>query len=616
MNSQIDSEIDISIATAERLYNQGRPGEALAILHRLPPVHGALRERVLLIVGASFARMKRREEARRAFQELLQLNPDSFEALTWVAVLLRNSQEIDQAIAYAKRAIQLQPDNALGHSSLGSCFLFLRQPTEAIRAFQLAVELAPDAAELEHNLAQAYLMDHQHGEAIQRFRRAILLAPFDSHSYLTLARVYMLYGMAGEALECLESGLIALPDCAELHSSAGAAFAMIRNDEAAERHHRRAVELSNAAEPDYASWLLNQGRFEEAGSHFLNLIQSDRDPAFGYYGLMQTKKLASGDEPFVADMRSVLNRRSLRKASRMYLSYALGRAEEQLNHGGEAMSHFDEANALAFEINHSAHPVDPNSFVEDHARVQALFEQLRTGNSMSDSGASPIFIVGMIRSGTTLLDQIVSSHPDVTSAGELRFWIEEALRLAATPELATPEKLNDLAETYLRYGQLLVGSEVRFTDKMPLNFAYVGVIRAAFPNAKFLHIRRHPVDTCLSIYTTYFGKGALFAYKKSNIVAYFKAYLASMEYWRQNLQPQTMFELDYEDLVTDPDTVIPQVIEFCGLPWSEACLRHHENKSAINTPSRWQARQPMYLSSTERWKRYEPWLGEFTELLA
>lgn len=384
---------------------------------------------------------------------------------------------------------------------------------------------------------------------------------------------------------------------------------MIRNDAAAERHHRRALELSPESRSGFASWLLNQGRFEDANEVFGQMLKDNSDPAFAYYGLMQSRN----SSVTVEAMSSLLVSGNLRPRSEMYLRYALGRAEEQRKDFESAMMHFDAANRLAFSIYHAGNPVDPASFREEHLSVQRLYESMRESAPPANLTPAPIFIIGMIRSGTTLLDQIVSSHPAVASGGELRFWIEETLRLVA--QGSSSHDLLALSEEYVNYAQLLAGKGERVTDKMPLNFAYAGIINLALPNARLLHIRRNPVDTCLSIYTTFFGQGALFAYNKRNVVEYYREYLAAMDYWRAELPPNRLLEIDYEELIADPVSVIPKVIEFCGLPWDEACLNHHQNESAINTPSRWQARQPIYKSSLERWRNYEPWLGEFAQLL-
>lgn len=602
------------IEGAHHLYEMGAFGRALDSLLQVPS-EDRKRADYLLVYGACLARSRRSEEAVAAFEELLALDPDCHEALTWMAVLKKNPQNMAEALGYAQRAVVLKPGDASGHGAVGTMYLAMRLAEPAIEAFLRGVELAPNVAPHRHNLGLAYLMAHRHGEAIAQLRQAIALAPRDPHSYLVLASTYALYGMAGQAIECLTDGLTHLPDSAALHSAAGGAFAMVRNDEVAEHHHRRALELSPESRSGFATWLLNQGRFEEANAVFEAMIADRFDPAFAYYGLMQSRKITDADAPFVERMERELQTGGHRSKGEMFLRYALGRAEESRGRYEAAMGHFNEANRLAQAIYHAGHPIDPASFAKERIEVEAKYESIRALKEDGNPTTAPIFIIGMIRSGTTLLDQIVSSHASVASGGELRFWIEETLRLVALDVHPTAKDLRDLSEEYVEYARLLSGPEPHFTDKMPLNFSYAGLIHTAMPNARFLHIRRHPVDTCLSIWTTFFGQGALFAYDKRNIVAFYREYQRAMAYWRATLPPDRLLEIDYEELIADAASVVPRVIEFCGLPWDDACLRHDQNQSAINTPSRWQARQPIYRTSVERWRRYEPWLGEFAELL-
>lgn len=553
--------------------------------------------------------MRRGEEARAAFSRLLSLDPDCHEALTWMAVLARDPGDMEEALGYAQRAVELRPEDAAGYGALGSGYLAAQRPDAAIAAFGQAVELTPDAAEHRHNLALAYLMAHRHGEAIAQLREAIRLAPHHPQSYLQLASAYSQFGMAGQAIECLSEGLRHLPDCPPLHSALAGAYSSLRNEAAAERHHRRALELSPESRSGYGAWLLNQGRFDESNAVFEAMLREGTDTAYALYGLMQARKTA--DEGFVARMESLLHEGRQKPRSEMYLRYALGKAEEGHGRYGEAMAHFDAANRGAEAIYHGGRPTDPARFAREHEEVRVLYESMP---QESGSTESPIFIIGMIRSGTTLLDQILSSHPQVASGGELRFWMEETQRLVRRDSPPDSEDLRTLAEEYAGYARLLAGSEPRFTDKMPLNFTVAGVIHRAMPNARFLHIRRHPIDTCLSIWTTFFGQGPLFAYDKANIVAYYRQYRRTMATWREALPSDRLTELEYEDLIADPEPTIRRVVEFCGLPWDDACLHHDQNASAIYTPSRWQARQPIYRTSVKRWRRYEPWLGEFAEL--
>lgn len=588
----------------------------MRVLQRVPSDQRASRD-YLLLHGACLARAHRAVEAVESFSALLASDPDCHEALTWMALLKKDPSDMTESLAYARRAVALKPDDAAGYGSLGSGYLTARMPELAIEALSKAVEFAPDVAEHRHNLALAYLTVHRSHEAMAELRRAIELAPMSPENYLLLASTYSQFGMAGQAIECLGLGLTRLPKSAALHTAVAGAFASVRNDEAAERHHRRAMELHRDSRGSFGAWLLNQGRFEESRAIFEQMIREGSDLAFAYYNLMLATRLSdSAEDTALVRRMYALAESDLRPRAEMHLRYALGRAEEQRKQFGVAMEHFNAANRLARRIFHGGQNVSSQRYADEHADSRRLFERLRGQGVQGTSTEAPIFIVGMIRSGTTLLDQIVSSHPAVASGGELRFWMEEGRRLAVRETVPSRQDLDGLTGDYVQYARLLAGAEERFTDKMPLNFGYLGLIHLAMPNARFLHIRRHPVDIALSIWTTFFGQGPLFAYDKSQIVGYFREYQRAMEFWRKALPADRLMELDYEHLIADPSAVVPQVIEFCGLPWDEACLRHEENRSAINTPSRWQARQPIYRTSVERWRRYEPWLGEFAELLS
>jgi len=228
----------------------------------------------------------------------------------------------------------------------------------------------------------------------------------------------------------------------------------------------------------------------------------------------------------------------------------------------------------------------------------------------------PILIIGMPRSGTTLLDQIVSSHPQVGSAGELSFWCESPLAGNAT-KVFEPAFSDELA---VKYRMLLRGfgpGKKRVTDKMPLNFPYLGAIHMLFPNARILHCRRHPVDTCLSLLmnTLSLREAPNYLFEPEDTVFTYKEYFRVMKHWREVLPADRFLDVDYEEVVSDKEAMTRKIIAFCGLEWDDACLHHERNERAVDTPSKWQVRQPIYSSSVARWKNYEPWLGPLRELL-
>jgi hypothetical protein len=211
----------------------------------------------------------------------------------------------------------------------------------------------------------------------------------------------------------------------------------------------------------------------------------------------------------------------------------------------------------------------------------------------------PVFIVGMIRSGTTLLDSLLSQHPEIGSAGELKFWEFESTR-----PLRSDEDLRQRAVRFLD-GLKLVGAHARVIDKYPLNYRHIGLIHAALPQARFIHLRRDREDTCLSIYTTEFGAAApRFAFRTENISHAYDSYLRLMDHWRHVLPGANLCEADYESIVREPSAAMRRIVEFLRLPWSDGLGESRDTSAEILTPSRWQVRQPVYRSSIGRASRY------------
>jgi hypothetical protein len=214
------------------------------------------------------------------------------------------------------------------------------------------------------------------------------------------------------------------------------------------------------------------------------------------------------------------------------------------------------------------------------------------------------------------MEQILSSHPAVGAGGELRFWSERGQNAVdALNGTLDGHALERLARDYGELLRALAPDAVRVTDKMPSNFMLLGLIRLALPGARIIHCKRHPVDTCLSIYVTPYERSPDFAHNLETIVTYYREYERLMAHWWRVLSADRFLEVSYEDLVTNRERVTRDIIAFCGLDWNEACLRPEENARTVATPSLWQARQPVYRSSVARWRRYEPWLGPFRRLL-
>lgn len=220
-----------------------------------------------------------------------------------------------------------------------------------------------------------------------------------------------------------------------------------------------------------------------------------------------------------------------------------------------------------------------------------------------------------MRSGTTLMEQILSRHPLVGAAGEQRFWIDNAVHAfdRETREL-NDERLLILAREYLALLQDIAPGVAHVTDKMPANSDVLGLIHLAFPNARIIHMVRNPADTCFSIYATPNAARIGYAHNKENIAFAFEQHLKLMEHWREALPPDRFIDVVYEDLVRDQEHVTRKVVQFCGLEWNDLCLTPERNEAAATTPSSWQVRQPVYNTSVGRWRNFEPWIPEFRAL--
>jgi hypothetical protein len=312
-------------------------------------------------------------------------------------------------------------------------------------------------------------------------------------------------------------------------------------------------------------------------------------------------------------MDACLQRRELMSWQRQAVLFALGKAHDDLGEYAAAMRHFEAANALRGAQSR----FDRERLVRHTTNVIAATPPgfLRADLGVED--ATPILIVGMPRSGTTLVEQILSSHPDVAAGGELDFWgrLNQGGVGVFDPTEAAGT-VQRVAGDYLAVLRAVAPDAMRVTDKMPFNFFLLGMIRQAFPHATIVHCRRHPIDTCLSIYVTDFQTRYDFASDRGSLVLVYREYLRMMAHWRKVLPPDHCIDVEYETLVADPAPITRRLVAACGLEWNDACLAPNRNRRAIATASLWQARQPIYNTSVERWRRYQPWLGELRELLA
>jgi tetratricopeptide (TPR) repeat protein len=450
--------------------------------------------------------------------------------------------------------------------------------SEAIECYQAAIQVDPDCTDALVGLADTLVATGESSLAVDGYLQALAVDPAHLVARVNLAALLRRNGNSEDAVTILRP----LIDAGVDHPTVGFNFANALSD---------------------------LGQFEEAREHYARVLPRHPYPAKILYNLAQITKFQEADRSRLTEWTAIANQAIGSDNDETHLHFALGKALDDLSDFDAAWQHFAVANDLIVTgFNPDAHDRDIETTID---RFSPSF--LRDRRSYGLDSEQPVFIVGMPRSGTTLVEQILSAHPQVQACGERRelgSLIEGRARALglSIPEAAaslTPEDAHELANRYLTTAH---SSAARFTDKMPFNFLHLGWIALLFPRARIIHVRRDPRAVCLSCYQQHFTERLPFAYRLDHLARYWLAYDRLMDHWRTAL-PLRLCEVNYETLVATPEQTARQLLARCGLEWDPACLLSHEQKSSITTASQWQVRQPIYQSSRARWEHYAPHLG-------
>jgi tetratricopeptide (TPR) repeat protein len=530
--------------------------------------------------------------------------------------LLKAGRPAD-AIAPLREAVVLEPSNPVIQHDLGLACLEAGHISDAITALEGAVASDSRYADAYFRLGIALEKLGNLREAIVAYDRATELVPSLTEAWFRAGAAVETLGFRDEAIGCFRRA--AATGGKTRFGRLGKVRALMAED----RNHEAelvlrktlALDPTNAMAHDLLGNLLSEfGRFDEAREYFQRAIALAPLLAGSYYDLVRCRPITRDDDGLLERMEAALSTPGLEAEHRLRLHLAIGKAADDLGDCGFAMQHFDTADT----VRRSCAPFDAAAFPREIDRLitRCTSKLIARAPELGSSDLRPVLIIGMPRSGTTLVEQIVSMHPEVRAGGELNFWNERGAvwhRSGAagneTPFLA------GAAADYLGVLHAIAPKAARVTDKMPFNFLWAGLIHLTFPRATIIHCSRAAVDTALSIHQTHFHPGLAFPTGGAELVAYFRGYQRLMDHWRSVLPAERLIEVDYEELTRAPEPVIRRIIAACGLAWHDACLRPEHNPRAVKTPSKWQTRQPIYRTSVARWRRYEPWLGPLRELV-
>lgn len=567
-------------------------------------------------LGIAYYDSKKYDRAEACQRLALKINPRLACALNNMGSILREHKRLPEAIDFYRQAYASAPNYLEPLNNLGAMLVLEERPDEAVEVLAQALSLNPQYADAHCNLGFALKALEQYEQAFQHFQTALQFKPEYAEAYVGIGGIYQEQHNLPEAERASLKAIELAPEKAEAQSLLGAIYTEMDMTEEAIASFDRAL----AIDPTLSSARLGKGHLcmemgdLAAAEEFFRkaLHDSPADDLAARFHLTQAKKVQPGDENMAALVTAAQGMEGLPENKRLSLHFALGKCYDDTGDYAKAMNHFKEG----CRIKRGKIIYDPADQEGIFTRIIEAFdreklEALRGGGNPSDM---PIFVLGMPRSGTTLTEQIIVSHPEVHAGGELPDLLQIAHRpiqigtaMADFPDNLqglSPEILTAWGANYIAGLRKRAPEARRMTDKMPGNFFMVGLIHLMLPNAKIVHVNRNPVDTCLSCFTRLFHHGQEQTYELTELGQYYRQYHRLLDHWRSILPPGSFLDIRYEDLVADTEPQARRLLEYCGLEWDAACLEFHATKRKVRTASITQVRQPIYTSSVERWRRY------------
>ena len=588
---------DVLIDAADTQQALGRFGQAVEIYQqaiRIEPRRADAHNNL----GNAFLALGDVESAAGSYKTALVLQPRDAQILCNLGNSLRQLGELEHAEKCTRLALEVAPNLSMAHNNLGLLQAARGEREAATASYREAIRHNPNYVEAFSNLGHVLRDRGLRREALAAHQQALLLDPkrADSHSNVGLALLES--RRTQHAIDSFRQAISLQPTHVAAHLGLATAQRVQRMPTEAEASCRHALALA----PDSPEALVllgelqaDRGQFTEAQALFERALTIDSSFAPAYCSIASHRRMTAEDGAWLRGVQTLLGT-SLPLAHEMQLRYALGKFHDETGSYDAAFDSYQRANELN---KHLGGGYDPAHLT---ALIDGIIARGVDPDVTSNDSQQPIFIVGMPRSGTSLAEQILSSHPSVFGAGEVSFW-----------DRADPRG-GRLAQDYLDRIREHSGEAMRITDKMPANFLYLGLIHATFPRARIIHMQRHPLDTCLSVYFQNFFNVSPYANDLNHLAHYYGQYLRIMRHWRGVLPAAALLEVPYEELVRDPEQWTRRMLEFTGLPWDPRCLEFHRTERAVITASKWQVRQKINTGSIGRWRNYARHLGPLRHL--
>ncbi|MDR3691588.1 MAG: sulfotransferase [Fimbriimonas sp.] len=613
------SQIGVELKLASETAQSGRLNDSIERIDRVLRTNPDCSDANYL-KGTILAALQRLPEALSSMEAVLQATPNHAEALRWAAQLSMHIRIPDKPERYARRLVRIQPSNDRALFLLSITQSLSGRWLDSLESIDAALAVRPDELDYIVGRAQLLVKLRLNRLAIEWYRKALEVR-YEPQFARELAEVLLEEGQVSEALELLRRVEDSVPPSAVPVVLLGRAYTEAHDFEKAEPYWEKAKlqqRDQTALTVARAKSEVAAGRIEEAEN--LLRVQLAGDPkGYALYGMLaQIHRATPADATTVEAMERLLREESMHAVERQTLHYALGKCYDDLGEFERAMSCFDEANRLRSVFS-------PNGLRFDRAEWRAnidsqiqFFTAKRIAELSREGLDAPqlLLVMGMIRSGTTLTEQILSSHSQIRDAGEVSFWSEHFSSVFNRDRSRfDPGAASRLGRAYRSTLESGDPSVRRVIDKNPLNVLVAAGLHCILPTAKMLHIRRHPVDTLLSIWMTPMTTGLQFISDREDIVFAYREYARLADHLQEVLPPEQFMTVRYEDITGQPKLTIANMLTFVGLEWEDAVLHPDQNVRTVRTPSVYQVRQPIHTKSQAKWRNYERWLGPFAEFL-